>query len=139
MRVALDTMIFIYMFEANPDYSSQLKLLFDRIEQGKFQAVTSFISPLEVFSSPAFEEATDRLVTYSHFFQKSPNLSLVPVNWEIALQAAQLRRKHRSLKTPDAIQVATGIVEMADTFITNDERLTRLKLPLKITPIGEYR
>lgn len=139
MKVSLDTMIFIYLFEAQPQYLSQTKLLFDRIEKGKLHAVTSFISPLEVFSSPKFEDEPEKLTKYTRFFQKAPHLIVVPVDWEITLQAAELRRQYKSLKTPDAVQIATGIVEHADTFITNDDRLTRLKFPLKITLLSNYR
>lgn len=139
MTVALDTMIFIYLFESRPQYLSQIQSLFDRIEKGKLQAVTSLISPLEVFSAPKFEEATEKLTNYTRFFQKTPNLTMVPVDWEITLQAAELRRQYKSLKTPDAVQIATGIIEHADTFITNDDRLSRLKLPLKITLLSKFR
>ena len=139
MIVALDTMIFIYLFELRSQYLPQIQLLFDRIERKELQAVTSFISPLEVFSSPAFEAVPDKLMLYTRFFQKTPNLTVVPFDWEVALQAAELRRKYKPLKTPDAVQIATAIVAQADMFITNDDRLTHLTLPLKIALLGTYQ
>lgn len=40
----------------------------------------------------------------------------------IAIEAAHLRAKHRSLRLPDALVIATGIVDKADTILTADKR-----------------
>ena len=48
---------------------------------------------------------------------------MAPITLEVVEQSAKLRAKYQSLRTPDAIQVATGIVNNADVFICNDTRL----------------
>jgi predicted nucleic acid-binding protein len=40
----------------------------------------------------------------------------------VALEAAHLRAKHKSLRLPDALVIATGIVDEADTILTADKR-----------------
>jgi predicted nucleic acid-binding protein len=40
----------------------------------------------------------------------------------VAASAAQLRAKHRSLRLPDALVIATGIVDEADVILTADQR-----------------
>jgi predicted nucleic acid-binding protein len=49
---------------------------------------------------------------------------LADVDKEIAMEAAKLRATHK-LKIPDAIQLATGFMNGADAFITNDVSFKR--------------
>jgi len=44
----------------------------------------------------------------------------------IAVESAKLRVKYR-IKIPDAIQVASGLVNGANAFITNDSNLKKIK------------
>lgn len=53
-------------------------------------------------------------------------LAVVEVNEEIADKTALIRRKY-GFRTPDAIQLATAVQTRAKVFITNDERLKKLK------------
>ena len=54
-----------------------------------------------------------------------PNLSIVDVSFGISDIAAKLRAEY-SIKTPDAIILATGIGMKVDYFITNDIRLKNI-------------
>jgi predicted nucleic acid-binding protein len=47
---------------------------------------------------------------------------MLPVSETIAAKAAELRWS-LGLRTPDAVQIATGITAGATAFLTNDERL----------------
>jgi predicted nucleic acid-binding protein len=38
-------------------------------------------------------------------------------------------RQDRAIKAPDAIQLATAAAAGCDLFITNDDRLTRVRVP----------
>ncbi|GIP14830.1 hypothetical protein J40TS1_04720 [Paenibacillus montaniterrae] len=58
----------------------------------------------------------------SHF----PHLTILPIDNLVAERAAYLRGKY-SIKTPDALIVATALVANADLFITNDQRLECIK------------
>jgi predicted nucleic acid-binding protein len=45
-----------------------------------------------------------------------------PIDEEVAVAAAHLRAEHRSLRLPDALVIATGIVDDADIILTADKR-----------------
>lgn len=54
-------------------------------------------------------------------FERLP-ISIVPLDAETAVVAAQLRARHRSLRLPDAIVIATAVESSADQLITTDRR-----------------
>jgi len=60
--------------------------------------------------------------SYRHILLHAKHVAMVPVSESIADQAAQLRARH-SLRTPDAIHLATAISSGASFFLTNDARL----------------
>jgi predicted nucleic acid-binding protein len=62
------------------------------------------------------QDAADDYETLLSYF---PNLELVPISRQILLEAAGLRARHR-LRTPDAIQLATGLQGGATVAVTND-------------------
>jgi predicted nucleic acid-binding protein len=63
--------------------------------------------------------ATVRDLAAKHF--KNPaNLQLEPITRLILLEAAALRARYR-LRTPDAIQLATGLQAGATLAVTNDD------------------
>jgi predicted nucleic acid-binding protein len=45
-----------------------------------------------------------------------------PLDEAVAVAAARLRARHRSLRMPDAIVIATGIVDEVDAILTADRR-----------------
>ena len=56
-----------------------------------------------------------------------PNLELQPISREVLLEAAGLRARYR-LRTPDAIQIATGLRYGATLAVTNDDAWRNLPL-----------
>jgi predicted nucleic acid-binding protein len=124
--VGLDTNIFIYHFEENPDYVSFTEDLFEKIESGRLRAVTSVLTLHEVLTG-ARKAGDGRLVSlYRDLLGAFPNLAMMPFDADVAEISSDLRAR-RGLRTPDAIQVATAVRHKAETFITNDERLAFLK------------
>jgi len=125
-KIALDTNIFIYLIEKNEKYVKHVKKLFDMIEKGRMYAVTSTLLYTEVLAKP-FEEENQKVVDlYRVFLSTFPNLIVQDVDKSISVMAAKLRAKYR-IRTPDAIFLATGMVNKADAYITNDVRLKKIK------------
>jgi predicted nucleic acid-binding protein len=125
-KIFLDTAPLIYFIEEHPYYASSLNELF--ISEGKpfCQLVSSVITLTEVLVLPMREGKNDLAQKYETILLNSPSIEIVEINVEIAKITAQLRAKY-SLKTPDAIQIATAIYCTADYFLTNDKRLKSIK------------
>ena len=129
--VGLDTDIFIYHFEENPEYVSFTEDLFEKIESGRLRAVTSVLTLHEILTG--VRKAKDaRLVTlYRDLLGSFPNLSMMPFDADVAEISSALCARY-GIRTPDAIQVATAILHSAEEFFTNDERLAIVK-DIKVT------
>lgn len=54
------------------------------------------------------------------------NVRVVDVNTDLAVRIAEIRAKEASLKTPDAVVVATARSIGANQILTTDERLARI-------------
>jgi predicted nucleic acid-binding protein len=130
-KIALDTNLFIYLIEKNSNYFSTVKSLFDRIQKGQLIGVTSSLIYTEVLSNPLKEGNTTIADKYNILLATFPNLIIKDVDKDIAIISAKLRAKYK-IKTPDAIFIATGIAENANTFITNDDQLKNIE-EIKIT------
>ncbi len=49
------------------------------------------------------------------------------VDESVAVEAARVRAKHRSVQLPDAVVIATGVVDGATQILTADRRLGRVE------------
>lgn len=131
--IFLDSMIFIYWFDQDVRFLSKIEPWFTKIESKKVRAITSIISVTEVLSVNKLQNLPEELNIFKQFFLNTEGLTVFDINWEIGIEAAKLRRNYQYLKTPDSLQLATAMVHQANLFITNDSKLTKLKIPnLKI-------
>lgn len=71
--------------------------------------------------------ASRRLDAIHHFFGPSRIL-----DDEVALRAAELRAKHRWLRLPDALVLATALVDDVDTVLTADSRWTKVDKRVRV-------
>lgn len=135
--VFLDSMIFIYWFDQDERFFSQIKPWFTKIESGLIRSITSIISVTEVLSIQKLQELSSKFNVFKQFFLNTEGLTVFDINWEIGIEAARLRRTYSALKTPDSLQLATALVHQASIFITNDKQLTKLNIPnLKIISLS---
>lgn len=121
--VGIDTNIFIYYYQAHPEFGPKVKAWFEDIEGNKLRGVASIISKTELLS---LKRPNSGLSKLKDQFESTPNLTVYYVDDRIALKAAELRRKY-GFRLPDAIQLATAIVAKARAFLTNDDRLKKCK------------
>jgi predicted nucleic acid-binding protein len=135
--IGLDTAIFIYHLERNKEYLAFTKMLFDGVEAGKWQAVTSVVALLEIIVKPLKLGRIRVARKYETLIMNFPNLMVVDIDRNIARQAAQLRAKY-GIKTPDAIQVAACITTGAELFICNDIRLKKIQDEIPTTIVGDF-
>ncbi|ANE45664.1 hypothetical protein SY83_04390 [Paenibacillus swuensis] len=125
-KIAIDTNIFIYVFEENPAFGEQAKQLLEQVEEGLYTAVTSAISLAEILVKPVRDGNLTLEKQYKLLFAHFPNLFVAPVDTKVAERAAFLRGKY-GIKMPDALLIATAIVENAEVFVTNDLRLEQVE------------
>lgn len=124
--IGLDTMVFIYHLEGNETYGAFTRTLFREVESGLRRAVTSTLTLLETLVKPKMIGDEEMRDDYYYALTSFPNLKLRQVDEEVAEVAAGIRARS-GLRTPDALQVATCLVEGASAFITNDERLRNVE------------
>ena len=125
--VLLDTSVFIYYLEGIEPYYLLAEEIFNDIIDGNIKGYFSTISVTEFVTKPF----ADRNVTaIEHFkrFLSSLSIRVVAVNYEIAERAGKLRSEYPSIRTPDALIVATALESGCDVLVTNDKDLKKLKV-----------
>lgn len=122
--VFLDTAPFIYFFETHPDYFPALSVFFDQLYETGAQAITSIVTYIELTTQPARKGNRQLVRKYRDYLSNSQNLSLFPLDMNIADHVVELRATY-NFKTPDAIQIGTAVACGADAIITNDKSWQR--------------
>lgn len=117
-KVGLDTSVLIYHFEGNPRYAGLTSLIFSKVAGG-LEAVLSTLAIMELLVKP-FQSHSPKVVEgLVSQLKAMPNFRFVPPGFDIAVEAARIRARS-SLRPPDALHLATSLMEGADVFITND-------------------
>jgi predicted nucleic acid-binding protein len=119
-RVLIDTSVWIYHLEKHPELGQRAGRVIEGLEDGTFRGIASELTLLELMVRPLQLRRQDVADHYELLLDYFPHLELVPVSREILLEAAALRAQH-TLRTPDAIQLATGISAGATLAVTNDK------------------
>jgi predicted nucleic acid-binding protein len=117
--------LFIYYLEDHSRYLPLCNEVFDLLEQGGAEAVTSTVSLLEVLVQPFALNMQDLVNEYRSFLTATPHLILSPLSPALAEQAALLRARYQ-IRLADAVQVATAIAFGAKLFLTNNDRLRKV-------------
>lgn len=125
-RIALDTCVFIYHFEAHPVYARLTVPIFEWVQARGHGAMSSALTITELMVMPHKEGDPVRLNTYRSLLLTLPNFNWMPIDPITADCAAKLRADYK-LRTPDAIQAASAIVGATPAFITNDPVFRRVK------------
>lgn len=126
-RIFLDTNIFVYLFEDEGPRGKRAADIFNEISLRGDEVLTSTLTLGELLVKPL--EVNDLVLAerYRKAF-RSPTVRLLSFD-EVAGERYARIRQDRSIKAPDAIQLATAAVAGCDLFITNDERLAKLRVP----------
>jgi predicted nucleic acid-binding protein len=136
MKIALDTNILIYFFEAIEPQASKAEKVLQSIMKGKDEGVLSTVTVAEVLTG--FYLSGDNSKAF-----KAKNLlndltlngfKIISITFEIADLAASLRAK-RGGKLPDAIVVATAINQGAGVVYSQDRDFQRFNKDIKISEL----
>lgn len=129
--VSLDSSAFIYFIQEDPIYTPIVEHIFTEIAYGNIMGISSYLTLLEVLVKPIQKGEKEIAIQYRDFMLNNDYLRLLPLDKKVAETAAELRAKYNGnglkLRTPDAIHIATGIIDGADIFVTNDRKLKQVK------------
>lgn len=121
MRFYLDAAVLIYLVEGIEPWESRARA---RLAGPQAVEITSELSVLECKVIPLRLQRSGVLADFDEFFEISLD-EFLPVTRDVMERAAELRARHPSLKTPDAIHLAAALTAGCDVFLTNDRRLDR--------------
>lgn len=120
---ALDTSLFIYLIEENEVFLPVVAPVFEDVAAGRREAVTSSLTLLEVLVVPFRVGNLALADRYEAALTLSRGVRLVDLDRAQLRTAAQLRARHPSVRTPDALQLAAALTTGCATFVTNDRDL----------------
>ena len=125
-NLAFDTAPIIYFVEANPAYDELVSDIFNRVATGVMNGWTSVISLTEVLVQPIVLGRGDLQQMYRELLLNSTNFHTVPVNTNVAENAARIRATY-GLRLPDAIQIAFALDSGCQAIVCNDRSMRRVR------------
>lgn len=129
-KIFLDTAPVIYYIERNAQYFAIVQPIFQEIQNGTFQAVSSPITLAECLILPTRQGLQKLQQDFTAVIVSGTNTFFQPSDTAVGCKTAEIRVKY-NLKLPDALQISTAIVAGCDVFLTNDtalERVTELRV-----------
>jgi predicted nucleic acid-binding protein len=120
-RVALDADVVIAFLDAGDDqHAHAVDLLRPRLAAGEEIVIGASVYA-EVMVRPLARGTAGRVDE----FIDAIGATVLAIDRELARRAADLRARHRSLRLPDALSLATALMAGAD-LVTLDQRLRRV-------------
>ena len=120
-RLFWDTNLFIYLVEDQGELSERVASLRTRMIERSDDLFTSALTVGEILVKPL--EAGDEILARRYEATLRQGATIIPFDIEAARIYAGIR-KDRTIRPPDAIQLACAAQARVDLFITNDERLS---------------
>lgn len=128
--VYLDSCILIYLVEGPEALHRRVVARLLPVGGQPPNVVVSDLTRLECRVGPLKRGDRAVLAEFDQFFARS-GCTLVPLTAAVMDRATELRARH-GLRVPDALHLAAALVSGCDQFWTNDQRLKRVPVPIKI-------
>jgi predicted nucleic acid-binding protein len=122
--VYVDVQILIYSVEKHPDYGPLLRPLWQAVQSGGLEVVSSELALMEALTGPLKLNDTALASDYERLFQIG--VRLLPITQPILRQTAHLRATVSGLRTPDALHAATAMLANCALLLTNDNGFRRI-------------
>lgn len=132
--VYLDTSCIIYLLEGAAALQTSVaqRLMAHSTAPGA-TLLASRLARLECRTKPLRENDRTLLARYDAFFS-ARRFRLCDVSPAVIERATDLRARY-GFKTPDALHMATAILERADVVFTGDQQLTKCaEVPVEVVP-----
>ena len=125
-RVYFDANVFIYAREGEPALRDRVRPLFDLLDAGGADVVTSEMTLAEVLVVPYRLGESKVAELYERLLAPSAHLFRAPASADLWRAAARLRASTPSLRLPDALHAATAEAERCTLVVTGDKRLAKV-------------
>jgi predicted nucleic acid-binding protein len=126
-RIFLDTNIFIYLLEDEGPRGKRAMEIFKELSLRGDEVLTSTLTLGELLVKPLEGKDLALADRYRKVF-RGPAVTLLSFDAAAGERYAHIRQD-RGIKAPDAIQLATASTACCDLFVTNDDRLMRVRVP----------
>jgi predicted nucleic acid-binding protein len=125
-RVGFDTPVFIYHIEQTSRWAAAAGTAMRAMADGQFTGMTSVLTLLEIAIKPLRLGRPEVADVYEALLGDITNLAILNLDMRAARIGAELRATY-GLRTPDALQIGACLAHGAGAFVTNDQRLRRVK------------
>ena len=126
-RVYWDSMLFIYLLEANPVFGKRVQRMHEAMMRRGDNLCTSIFTVGEVLTGPRKRKDVAGISGLKMFFG-SKEVEVLPFTIEAADRYSTIRAETR-VSQADGIHLATAAVAGVDLFVTNDDKLQMLTIP----------
>ncbi|MHB1023812.1 MAG: type II toxin-antitoxin system VapC family toxin [Acidobacteriaceae bacterium] len=126
-RIYWDTMLFIYLLEGHPTYSSRMRYLLQRAYERGDSLYTSHLALGEIMAGAEKSSSPQKMSTVRETLQEM-GFSYLPFDDGAVAPFSMLRAKQK-LKIADSIHLACAASAGMDLFLTGDKQLTKVDVP----------
>ncbi len=126
LNIYLDSCLIIYIIEEHKNFAPiiEQKIIEHKNRHHSFpNFCASSLSKMESLIVPFRNQNLILVEKFENWFDF---IQLLEINKEVFQKATQLRADFPSLKTPDALHLATAIYHNCDEFWTNDNNLDKV-------------
>jgi predicted nucleic acid-binding protein len=140
-RLLLDTTVLAGFLDAGEaTHPITAHILNDLVASGRNPAVVSMVTVMEILVRP-MKMTPPGHRTVLAFLRSHPNLDCVPIDLQVAQDAAHLRAD-KGMKPPDALIVATGLANQVRHVVTNDHnwstKLVKMQAHLNVVQLSSH-
>ncbi|MGA2216605.1 MAG: PIN domain-containing protein [Terracidiphilus sp.] len=126
-RIFWDSMLFIYLLEDHPVFSSRTQQLLDRAYRRGDTLYTSYLALGEVIAGAEKSSQPQKAVVMRQTINEM-GFSYLPFDNGAVAPYSMLRGKQK-VKIADSIHLACAASAGIDLFLTGDKQLTKLDVP----------
>lgn len=129
-RLLLDsTVLAAYLDDSERTHPIARAIVKDFVGSGRNEAIVAMVTVMEILVRPLRHTPTGHH-TILAFLKHQAHMEAVPLDLQMAQEAASLRASHR-LSAPDALIVGTGIAAQVSHLVTNDHRWAAKLQPIR--------
>jgi len=129
-RILLDASVLFAYFTGIESASHVATHLIDtNVSSGRNPAVVSAVTVMEILVRPLRRGVREPYEHIVDFLSRFPNLRVAPIDLAVAQEAASMRAAY-NFSSPDALNIATGIIGQVGHLVTNDGQWKRKLQPI---------